>query len=1013
MDTNREIEHLIERGRDHAIAERFEEANEAFRRALELGSTDSTALYGRAFCLRKLGDYEQAQTVLHGAMLLYPGDARLVKERGLLYFNQEQYREADSYFEQLLEAEHEHDNEDILALRASSLRLQRRYEEAERAVEKAMRQLPKSNRLLEERGRLHYDRERYEEAAVDFGQVLDANPDNESALTFQAICMRLLGRFEDAEEVLDRLPDSIFVLSERGLLHYEMERYDEAVRTFETVLARDENNQTALRWRITSLRLAQRFEEAEAAIEAALNRLPDVIVLNERGALGYDQKRYDDAVESFEQVLDMDRDNEYALRLRAESLRFNQRFAEAENAIEEALERLPRSTDLLNERGFLHYDQRQYAEAAEVFGRVLDKDVNNTHALRWRAASLRLQNRPEEAEEAIRTALGVMPDDSFCLNERGFLYYDNRRYDDAVETFERVLDTDEDNETALRWKAAALRSQRRFEEAEDVIEGARERLPESVDLLNEHGLLHLDREQFREAEACFAEAVERDSSLLQSRLNLAEALRRMNHDHEAFGIFQEGDRLFPDNPEVREQLGWFHIGRNDLTSAAREFQWLLDNNEEDIAGMIGLGATFFFKGSYEDAEQRFRQVLDHLPNDPVCHTNLAWALVKPEEHPSLDEAEGLCREALRLDEKNSQAFGCLGMISFKRGDFREAEDHWLASIATNQRDGNHADLGALYVKMGRYEEAKERLEKAIDVNRNDTHARIELGKLYLDNEETKEAMREFRQAEALDPNVEDPPLALGDALMRSDKLDEAEWVLRRAIRRLDENRRWRLHLKLSQLLTTLGDGDDDGQLFYEDALEEVQKAVRLKRDQPDPYFHAGIVRFKLGSYDKALKNFRACLDRDEDHFEADRNLRRVEAQLKQLSGEVQRVSFWGSLGVGLSSVILLIVLWLTYFMGIKTTETMLMTMTPILLGLVVVAILLPGGIAWLKLPGLDVGMVQSQQTISPGPPGQVGFGGSLPASASGTSTGAGLGGPPSTSSSAGANLAGSPPPSNL
>jgi tetratricopeptide (TPR) repeat protein len=88
----------------------------------------------------------------------------------------------------------------------------------------------------------------------------------------------------------------------------------------------------------------------------------------------------------------------------------------------------------------------------------------------------------------------------------------------------------------------------------------------------------------------------------------------------------------------------------------------------------------------------------------------------------------------------------LGIIAFKRGNLRESEDYLRASIEADQREGNYSDLGALYTQMGQYDEAEKNLKKAIEINRNDMAAHIELGNLYLQTERVKEAVREFRRA---------------------------------------------------------------------------------------------------------------------------------------------------------------------------------------------------------------------------------------------------------------------------
>jgi tetratricopeptide (TPR) repeat protein len=65
---------------------------------------------------------------------------------------------------------------------------------------------------------------------------------------------------------------------------------------------------------------------------------------------------------------------------------------EAERALDEALDRVPINSGLLNERGFLLYDLGQYDKAQEAFARTLAIDPTNETALKFRIASLQARN---------------------------------------------------------------------------------------------------------------------------------------------------------------------------------------------------------------------------------------------------------------------------------------------------------------------------------------------------------------------------------------------------------------------------------------------------------------------------------------------------------------------------------------------------------------------------------------------------------------------------------------------
>ncbi|NSW76819.1 MAG: tetratricopeptide repeat protein [Candidatus Atribacteria bacterium] len=83
----------------------------------------------------------------------------------------------------------------------------------------------------------------------------------------------------------------------------------------------------------------------------------------------------------------------------------------------------------------------------------------------------------------------------------------------------------------------------------------------------------------------------------------------------------------------------------------------------------------------------------------------------------LSSAEGLFLQASHFDRNLPQAYNGLGVVAFKRQNFKEAEKHFKEAVRLR---GNYAEawnnLGAVYIKRGKYSEAKLALEKALSLN---------------------------------------------------------------------------------------------------------------------------------------------------------------------------------------------------------------------------------------------------------------------------------------------------------
>ncbi len=309
----------------------------------------------------------------------------------------------------------------------------------------------------------------------------------------------------------------------------------------------------------------------------------------------------------------------------------------------------------------------------------------------------------------------------------------------------------------------------------------------------------------------------------------------------------------------------------------------------------------------------------------------------------------------------ANAYWCLGVVARARGNKREAEQHFRRSIELDSASGSHADLGELLLEMKRFDEAEAELRNALESDPSDIRARVALGGVYLERDmgdDKRAAVRELCHAWSLDPYHEEAARGYAVALWHSGRPEEAEKVLRSTLARLEEPKRWLLHVILSRILAQRGDesGDD---FFYKEALKELGNAKLCFPGDDLPYFDSGVIHLKTKNLWDARKDFARAVDLNPDNFEA----RRYRDQLRrEMFRNVVRASFVGGVAIAVVSLAQAGVLWGLYLTG-RVSETVLATLMPILMGLFVVAFLLPALVA-LKLPGLEARFSSKGESVS-------------------------------------------------
>lgn len=875
----------------------------------------------------------------------------------------------------------------------------RRFNEAEEMFENARRIHKDTPTLLIDWGWLNFYQKRYWQAFADFSKALELSDEvnKQKARVGLLAASQALDADSGANEVNasklmtewrnNGLSDNeaVDIYQECTAIFEKLNLYPAALNNAEQRLEIDKENPQAWCNKISALKWLRRYKEAEETYRQAQAKWPTrVEIWNEMANLLYEQKRFNEAYQYY-------------------------------------------SGEALKEPDIAKIWPACWRSLRPA---VLDSD----EAKEWTVVSLRKLRKFDEARIKVDQALASKPDDSNFLCEKAYIYYLERNYVRAIEYFNRALNRSPYYNFAHQWLIASLRkkagaagssqlAQVNFKLARQAFEEAKKRIPYETGIWEESAWLAFDQGDLEQAVADFDKAIELDPYLIEKQFSQIGILERLNRVDDALEVFRKLEERFPYDAEVGEQLCWFYLRIGEPELAADKLKEIKRHHRGNVFGVNAQGGYELYQRNYAKAEEAFREVVARVDYEPQYYINLAWALVRQIKSPGelrrsesgkpeklIQEARDNCRKALELDPYNAKAHTCLGVIAFRHHSFLDAENHFCKSIEFNPVEGAYVELASLYCQMGRYEDATKQLETASKINPNDARVYIELGNLSVWKEDIKEAIRQCRQAIIVEPKNPEAHRALVVALMRAEKYEEAETAARRACQVLPPAARWRLHLLLAQILIYVGDKDNKERKkkdlnLYEEALRYVQEAKQINSSDADVFFNAGIAYYKLEEYRLSHKSFAECLNLNRDRFEADRSSRVVQALIKQ-QRELLKVNTWFGIGLALICVALLTILWVQYFGGhsraiVPTssinsvaasgksetqpepsiTPTLLIAMTSVLLGLIVVAALLPN-LNKLKLPGGFEAVIgepkQPEAIISSGPRGEIGFGSSLP-----------------------------------
>jgi protein O-GlcNAc transferase len=220
-------------------------------------------------------------------------------------------------------------------------------------------------------------------------------------------------------------PGSVEALSNLGIALGNLNRYDEAIATYDKALAIKPDYAEAIFNRGSALRVLKRDVEAIATFNRVLAIKPDYVdALVNRGNALSKLNRYEDAVASYNKALTIKPD-----------------FPEALNNLGTALQALNR-----------------YEEALTSYDRALAVKLDYTEALVNRGTALQALNRRVDAIASFDEALSIRPEYVEALYNCANTLHELNRYDKAIASYRRTLDNDPGHPYALSGLAFSILS---------------------------------------------------------------------------------------------------------------------------------------------------------------------------------------------------------------------------------------------------------------------------------------------------------------------------------------------------------------------------------------------------------------------------------------------------------------------------------------------------------------------------------------------------------------------------
>lgn len=400
------------------------------------------------------------------------------------------------------------------AMLAQNYESMKEYRLAADAYQKAFELEPGQLEFQIEEAHERLEAGQYEEAFKIYQQIADAKPLEAEPYISMAEIRQEQRNLDEARRLIDKAK--------------EIDKFSPAVRRADALLLADEG----------------KFPEAIAALKGVLDstakssydpqqKATRAGLLDYLGRFYRSNEQYDQAVDSFKQMMALDPDDasKGAAQI-IETHREAKDYVKAQQEADAAIATYPEDREIRSERAQLFSDEGKTDAAVAELRKLLDGkddlgvyvDISETYQ--------RGHNYVESAK-ALDSAEKLAKDDktrATVLFNRGALYERQKKYDLAEKEFRRVLDTDPKNASALNYLGYMLADQNvRLPEAQDYIKRAVDLEPANYAFLDSLGWVYFRLNKLDDAE-----------QQLTRSLQLSAEKDPTIHDHMGDVYFKQG-----------------------------------------------------------------------------------------------------------------------------------------------------------------------------------------------------------------------------------------------------------------------------------------------------------------------------------------------------------------------------------------------------------------------------------------------------------------------------------------
>lgn len=406
--------------------------------------------------------------------------------------------------------------------------------------------------------------------------------------------------------------------------------------------------------------------------------------------------------------------------------------------------------------------------SADQAARQLASDFPRRPATHHIIGIVRLrQGRLGDAETAFKKALQLDPTQREARLELSRLYQADGRLQDAQNTVEEGLEILGPDPSLLYQLGVVLAAKRDFKEAIRTLK----KVPEEEappGYWETVGRILATTGDFSAAEDAYRKLLQRRPGSVPVLRALAGLALKRGDKQAGWDYIAAARGEAPNSPEVLYDFAQVSLANYLLSEAISAARLLLLLEPDNLDALFILGRSLLSGNLGEAAQSVFAEYLKRRPEDPNGHMMMGIALY---ESGDFQQARARFESAQQLEAGLVEADYYLGMVAYSLSEDAEAEALLLGVLGRNPNHGRaRLGLGKLYLRQRKTEQAVAELKTAAQLLEGEPDVQFQLSRAYAQLGQTdlaRQAVAAYRALKTKEDQAKEAAAAMPFTLKES------------------------------------------------------------------------------------------------------------------------------------------------------------------------------------------------------------------------------------------------------